>query len=139
MIFSFFSIVNSLVLVNHFENTKTYNTNNCSIQVRQYLAYVGDEPLDFDVLMNVKPVMDGFNLTFRCRKKALVFNVYSNYIEITYKRSNLDTQEFADFMIEMHGGMLEDVSLDEVVGYGDLITIVRLRFLGNDENRIFTC
>ncbi|KAM0688362.1 hypothetical protein COBT_000383 [Conglomerata obtusa] len=122
----------ALVIVNHFENTHTYNSSNYSIQVRQYLAYVGDEPLEFDILMNVISVMDGFNLIFRCKKNALSFNVYSNFIEITYKYTNSDTQKFADFIIEMHGGMMDDVSLDEVFEYDIVVTVVRLRFFGND-------
>lgn len=131
--FLLFSTVFSLIYVDDDQCNRIYNSGAYSMRIRQHNAFISDAYDDKKLLVTVRAVCGGFNLTFHCRKDDLDFNPYANELVIMFTRNTLHMNHMVHITIELQGGVLDDISLDEMEERSDFYTIVRIRMIGNDE------
>lgn len=120
----------TLIYVNNYHNEKVYNSGYYSMKVTEHIAFAGDDLCELRILTTVRPVENGFNITFHCRKNQLDINPHSNHIIIIYRKETLHIATMVHMTFDLHGGILTGFSMDELHDNGDIITIVRIRMEG---------
>lgn len=125
--------ISALIYVDDNQVNRIYNSGAYSMKIKQHNAFISDSYDDKQLLMTIRAVEGGFNLYFHCMKDQLDINPFPNELTIIYKRNTLHTNHMVHITIELQGGALDDVSLDQVEESSDYYTIVRIRLIGNDE------